>query len=126
MKISQPSKSTSSVDTLSRTYERLFSCSHTDLDALIGPAKNSGKGAKVMPGKVFPALKLQFSRFPHKMMLKNSVLINQRQMDFPVFAINNTDARTLSNLDTRYSAWSALYDTMKNDSVQEPVKYSVM
>jgi hypothetical protein len=62
-----------------------------------------------MPEMVFLAVELQFSRLPHKMMLKNSVVTTQRQTDLLYFAINSTAARTLSNLDTRYNAWCALY-----------------
>jgi hypothetical protein len=70
-----------------------------------------------MTGKLFIALELQFSSLPLNIMLKNSVLTTQRQMDLLDFAINSTAARTLSGFDTRYSAWSALYSTMENDSV---------
>jgi len=79
-----------------------------------------------MPGKAFLVVEFQFSGLPHKMMIKNSVLTTHRQMDLLDFAIKCTVARTLSNLDIRYIAWSALYGTMKNDSVQEPVTDSAM
>ena len=46
-------------------------------------------------------------------------------MDHLNFSVNNTAARTLSNVDTGYRSWSALYGIMKNDSVQETVKESV-
>lgn len=103
-KNSQPSKSASSVDTLNRICEILFSCTHADKDALIGAAKNTGKGTEVMPGKAFLAVEFQFSRLLHKIMIKNSVLTTQRQMDLLNFAISSTVARTPHNLDTRYSA----------------------
>jgi len=83
VKNSQPSKSASSVETLNRTCESLFSCTHADVDALIGPAKNTGKGTQVMPGKAFLVVEFQFSGLPHKMMIKNSVLTTNRQMDGP-------------------------------------------
>jgi hypothetical protein len=69
-----------------------------------------------MTGKVFIALEFQFSSLPLKIMLKNWVLTTQRQMGLPDFALNSTAARTLSCLDTRYSAWIALYSTMRNYS----------
>jgi hypothetical protein len=101
MKNLQLSKPASSVDTLNRICESLFSCTHTDLDALMGPAKNTGKGTQVLPGKAFLVVEFQFSRLPYKMMLKNSVLTTQGQM--------NSVARTLSNMEIRYIAWSAIW-----------------
>jgi len=77
----------------------------------------------------FLAVEFQSSRLPHKMTLKNSVLTTQRLMGLLYFAINSTVARTpellaIWTINTVRGVRSIV--AMKNVSLQEPVKVSVM